>query len=136
MDYSTFPRQRPAAGAVLVDDDDSRPPGGRPATWCMMWCMKRTNIYLAEGQAEALDRVAEAEGVSRAELIRVLIDRAIGGQPGSDLAADLDLPLGVVRILLGDLQERSLVAIHHPIPPARLPDVQILKEVVDGLRRL
>ena len=54
----------------------------------------------------------------------------------ADLAADLDLPLGVVRILLGDLQERSLVAIHHPIPPARLPDVQILKEVVDGLRRL
>ncbi|HEX4088412.1 MAG TPA: CopG family transcriptional regulator [Trebonia sp.] len=51
--------------------------------------MKRTNIYLADGQAQALDRVAEAEGVSRAELIRGLIDRAIGGQPGSDLAADL-----------------------------------------------
>ena len=46
----------------------------------MMWCMKRTNIYLAEGQAAALDRVAKAEGVSRAELIRELIDRAIGGQ--------------------------------------------------------
>ena len=35
------------------------------------------------------DRVAEAEGVSRAELIRALIDRAIGGHPGADLAADL-----------------------------------------------
>jgi len=54
-----------------------------------MWCMKRTNIYLADGQAEALDRVAAAEGVSRAELIRELIDRAIGGNPGADLAADL-----------------------------------------------
>jgi hypothetical protein len=54
----------------------------------------------------------------------------------AEIASDLDLPLGVVRILLGDLQERALVAIHHPIPPARLPDVQILKEVVDGLRRL
>ena len=54
-----------------------------------MWCMKRTNIYLAEGQADALDRVAAAEGVSRAELIRELIDRAIGGHPGADLAADL-----------------------------------------------
>ena len=54
----------------------------------------------------------------------------------AEIAADLDLPLGVVRILLGDLRERSLVAIHHPVPPARLPDVQILKEVVDGLRRL
>jgi Ribbon-helix-helix protein, copG family len=55
----------------------------------MMWFMNRTSIYLAEGQAEALDRAAEAEGVSRAELIRGLIDRAIGGQRGADLAADL-----------------------------------------------
>jgi hypothetical protein len=30
--------------------------------------MKRTNIYLAEGQAAALDRVAGAAGVSRAEV--------------------------------------------------------------------
>jgi hypothetical protein len=51
--------------------------------------MKRTNIYLAEGQAAALDRVAQAEGVSRAELIRSLIDRAIGGNAGADLTADL-----------------------------------------------
>jgi hypothetical protein len=54
-----------------------------------MWCMKRTNIYLADGQAAALDRVAQAEGVSRAELIRQLIDRAIGDHPGADLSADL-----------------------------------------------
>jgi 3-methyladenine DNA glycosylase Mpg len=61
--------------------------------------MKRTNIYLAEGQAAALDRVAEAEGVSRAELIRALIDRAIGGNPGADLTADLaaiDASFGVL----------------------------------------
>ena len=51
--------------------------------------MKRTNIYLADGQAAALDRIAQAEGVSRAELIRELIDRAIGGHPGADLSADL-----------------------------------------------
>jgi hypothetical protein len=61
--------------------------------------MKRTNIYLAEGQAAALDRAAEAAGVSRAELIRQLIDRAIGGNPGADLTADLaaiDASFGVL----------------------------------------
>jgi len=31
---------------------------------CKMWSTKRTNVYLAEGQADALDRVAQAEGVS------------------------------------------------------------------------
>jgi hypothetical protein len=54
----------------------------------------------------------------------------------ADIASELDLPLGVVRILLSDLSELSLISIHHPIPPARLPDADILKEVVDGLRRL
>jgi hypothetical protein len=64
-----------------------------------MWCMKRTNIYLADGQAAALDRVAQAEGVSRAELIRELIDRAIGGHPGADLSADLAAIEGSFGIL-------------------------------------
>jgi len=63
--------------------------------------MKRTNIYLGEGQAAALDRVAAAEGVSRAELIRGLIDRAIGGHPGADLAADLAAIDGSFGVLAG-----------------------------------
>ena len=68
----------------------------------MMWCMKRTNICLAEGQADALDRVARAAGVSRAELIRELIDRAIGGHPGADLVADLAAIDGSFGILAGE----------------------------------
>jgi len=63
--------------------------------------MKRTNIYLAEGQVAALDRAAEAEGISRAELIRELIDRAIGGHPGADMAADLAAIRGSFGILAG-----------------------------------
>jgi Protein of unknown function (DUF742) len=54
----------------------------------------------------------------------------------ADLAADLDLPVGVIRILLADLRERALINVHNPIPAARLPDRRILQEVVDGLRRL
>jgi len=54
----------------------------------------------------------------------------------ADLAADLDLPLGVIQILLADLRIRSLISVHHPTPPAQLPDPRILREVADGLRRL
>ena len=54
----------------------------------------------------------------------------------ADLAADLDLPVGVVQVLLADLRERSLIHVHHPTLPARLPDPRILREVADGLRRL
>jgi hypothetical protein len=55
-----------------------------------MWCMKRTNIYLDEEQTASLDRLAEQEGVSRAELIRRLIDGALTGSDasrGADIAA-------------------------------------------------
>ena len=55
--------------------------------------------------------------------------------PAADLAADLDLPLGVVRILVSDLRERGLVTIHQPTR-SRLTDTQILKDVADGLRRI
>lgn len=53
----------------------------------------------------------------------------------ADLAADLDLPLGVVRILLADMRELGLVMIHQPVP-TRLSDPRILREVADGLRKL
>jgi Protein of unknown function (DUF742) len=54
----------------------------------------------------------------------------------ADLAADVDLPLGVVQILLGDLRARALITVHQPVQPARPPAAGILREVVDGLRRL
>ncbi|MFT3853884.1 MAG: CopG family transcriptional regulator [Ilumatobacteraceae bacterium] len=52
--------------------------------------MDRTNIYLERRQTEALDRRAADEGVSRAEIIRRLLDQALHGSDDnldSDLAA-------------------------------------------------
>ncbi len=53
----------------------------------------------------------------------------------AELASDLDLPLGVVRILIADLREHGLVTINQPSRPG-LADVRVLKEVADALRRL
>ena len=55
--------------------------------------------------------------------------------PIVDLAADLDLPVGVIRILVSDLRERGLVSIHRA-QPAGIGDLKILQEVLDGLRRI
>jgi Ribbon-helix-helix protein, copG family len=54
----------------------------------MMWCMFRTNIYLTEAQRQLLDARASAEGMSRAELIRRLLDRGLDNDV-DDLRADL-----------------------------------------------
>lgn len=54
----------------------------------------------------------------------------------AELATGLDLPVGVVRVLISDLLEAGLVRVSHPIPAAQLPDENILREVIDGLRAL
>jgi DNA-binding transcriptional ArsR family regulator len=53
----------------------------------------------------------------------------------AELASALDLPLGVVRVLLADLRERELVRIDRP-SQERVTDIRLLREVADGLRRL
>jgi hypothetical protein len=54
----------------------------------------------------------------------------------ADLAAGLRLPLGVVRVILGDLRERGFIRVHRPAEPSGLPDLTLLRRVADGLRRL
>lgn len=54
----------------------------------------------------------------------------------ADLAADLRLPLGVVRVVLGDLRERGFIQVHRPVRPSRPADIALLRRVADGLRRL
>ncbi|NEC69181.1 DUF742 domain-containing protein [Streptomyces sp. SID9727] len=54
----------------------------------------------------------------------------------AELASSLDLPVGVVRVLVGDLVDDELVHVTRPVPPAELPDVNLLREVINGLRAL
>ncbi|MGW4029887.1 DUF742 domain-containing protein [Streptomyces sp. NPDC004838] len=95
----------------------------------------------------------------RLDLIALVVPEPTAGHPGHDqslspehveivercgetpqsiaeLAAGLDLPVGVVRVLVGDLVEEELVHVTRPVPPAELPDVSILREVINGLRAL
>jgi Protein of unknown function (DUF742) len=53
----------------------------------------------------------------------------------ADLASEIDLPLGVVRVLLGDLQEKGLVAVSGQHRTGSLEE-NVLRSVLDGLRAL
>lgn len=57
-------------------------------------------------------------------------------QSVAELAADLNLPIGVVRVLVGDLVTAEFVHVNRPVPPAELPDESILRDVINGLRAL
>ena len=54
----------------------------------------------------------------------------------ADIASDVDLPLGVVRIILADLRELGLVSISTPVAQAERIDTHTLREVLNGLRGL
>jgi hypothetical protein len=54
----------------------------------------------------------------------------------ADLASEIDLPLGVVRVLLGDLRDRGLIVIRRPAAASRQPDARLLREVLNELRSL
>ncbi|WP_037577569.1 DUF742 domain-containing protein [Phaeacidiphilus oryzae] len=54
----------------------------------------------------------------------------------AEIAAHSDLPVGVVRVLLGDLLDLGLIRVSRPVPPAQLPDERLLREVINGLRAL
>jgi hypothetical protein len=50
----------------------------------------------------------------------------------AEIAAEMHLPLSVVRILLGDLIERRLVIVRSAVTP----DLSVLQAVINGIRRL
>jgi DNA-binding transcriptional ArsR family regulator len=53
----------------------------------------------------------------------------------AEVAAALDLPIGTVRVLLGDLLEAGLIETHEP-PVRDAPSEDLLEAVLAGLRAL
>ena len=54
----------------------------------------------------------------------------------AELAARVDLPLGVTRVLVGDLASQGMVTVHRAPSHAGPPNVALLEQVLDGLQRL
>jgi hypothetical protein len=57
-------------------------------------------------------------------------------QSVAEISAWLKLPLGVVRVLLGDLLDLDLVVVRQPEPADQAPTQRLLKEVLNGLEAL
>jgi len=56
----------------------------------------------------------------------------------AELSAHLSLPLGVVRVLVGDLADEGLVVVHTGAPAAAPPaaNLKVLESVLDGISAL
>ena len=54
----------------------------------------------------------------------------------AEISARLDLPLGVVRVLVGDMASEGLVTVHRPAGVGDRPDLALLERVLYGLRTI
>ncbi|PZG22635.1 DUF742 domain-containing protein [Nonomuraea aridisoli] len=77
---------------------------------------------------------AKAElGAQHRRLLNLVAGKA---RPVVEVASDLGLPVGVVRVLLGDVLEHGLVTVRPPRDRAAAPSESLLREVINGLRAL
>jgi len=54
----------------------------------------------------------------------------------AEVSAQLHLPLGVIRVLVGDMADEQLVIVHRPAHGADRPDLALLERVLYGLRSI
>ena len=52
----------------------------------------------------------------------------------AEVSARLDLPLGVTRVLIGDMASEGLVIVHRPTSVGDRPDLALLQRVIYGLQ--
>lgn len=95
-------------------------------------------------QGRQLDLVAVVVGAAPSKMDRRwlepehlrLLSRCRQPITVADLASDLELPLGVVRVLIGDLRDKGLARVSTPVPSEFARDEAVLRMVLDELHTL
>ncbi|MFF9127682.1 DUF742 domain-containing protein [Streptomyces sp. NPDC014889] len=89
---------------------------------------ERTTLVSAEDGVSAAGRMLSPEA---GQVLEMVTD---GFLSVAEVAAHTHLPLGIVRILLAELEEGGLIITRKPVPRAERVDREILSAVLDGLK--
>jgi DNA-binding transcriptional ArsR family regulator len=89
---------------------------------------ERTALVTARQDASAATRTLSPEARAIMDLI------ADGFLSVAEVAGHTRLPLGIVRILLAQLEESGLVLVRQPVPRADPVDRELIGAVLDGLK--
>jgi hypothetical protein len=137
------PRRPPWAG----EDQEGEEPDSAPEENRLVRLYTLTGGRTRPSKGTDLDLIAQislVEGDHRQGFAddltpehQTILDLVLDGPLSvAEIAAHADLPVGITRILLGDLLGWELIRVNRPVPPALLPDERILREVINGLRAL
>ncbi|KOV79338.1 DUF742 domain-containing protein [Nocardia sp. NRRL S-836] len=97
----------------------------------------RSSVNLEiETLVSANDQSRQSAGILQAEHQHV-VELCRSPRSVAEVAALMRLPLGVAKVLLGDLAERGLVDVHQTVSAGGdTPDLGLMERVLGGLRRL
>jgi hypothetical protein len=90
-------------------------------------------------EIEAMIAAAYYEAVDLSQLspeCRAILEFCRDWRSVAEVSAVLQMPLGVARILITDMASEGLVRIHQLNHDQGRPDVNLLKRVLSGIRRL
>jgi hypothetical protein len=138
--------------------DDGSHPRGRPAAFTGQWVRRDSGPvvrpYAVTGgrtepaDGEVLDVVAVVVAIRGGDVDddddpqrrtpehRRILAMCERQATVADIAAGTALPLGVVRVLLGDLIMSGGVVVVRQRPAGQRPDNNVLQEILNGLRAL
>jgi hypothetical protein len=80
----------------------------------------------------SLGQVASDLNFERRSIVQLCSDV----QSIAEISARLDLPLGVARVLVGDMAGEGLVDVHRPSRDGERPGIDVLERVLEGLQRI
>lgn len=131
----------PAEDVITMSTEDSaggarnRMRSKRVRPYALIGGRTRTRHHLL---VETLISVPEFDPAFAESLMpesRLLYNRACQRLSVAELSATLDLPLGVVRVLISDLAGQNAVFIH-PTAYAYQNNSHVLERILDGLKQL
>jgi Protein of unknown function (DUF742) len=132
------PQPRPSTGLLEVDPAAAGN-GGAAAVRPYAWTRGRTKSGLdlaIEALVSTSQRGREQMAILQVEH-RAVAELCEQTRSVAEVAALLRLPLGVARVLLGDMAGIGVVTVHQTASSAgNLPDLALMERVLSGLRRL
>ncbi|MFI1524846.1 DUF742 domain-containing protein [Kitasatospora cineracea] len=132
-----YEEQQPGHVEEYLDEEEDAEPLIRPFAMTGGRTRPRYELALEALVSAAVDPVRMATLLPEHQRICALC--ATDVKSVAEISALLGLPLGVARILVADLAEAGLVAIHQPAAggeSGNQPDVTLLERVLSGLRKL
>jgi Protein of unknown function (DUF742) len=96
----------------------------------------RPDYELALEALVSTTRLGERVSESTAPERQVICDLCRRARSVAEIAAYVRMPLGVARVLVGDMAQEGLVRVHQTAAAPDRPDLALMQRVLNGLRNL